>query len=52
MADFENLANLTLEQLRTIRADVAELRNDGRDIKATLAVMRALMASRIRIVIC
>lgn len=44
VADFESLANLTLEQLRAIRTDVSELRNDNRDIKATLALLRAYVA--------
>ncbi len=46
MNDFENLSHLALEQLRVIRTDVAELRNDNRDIKASLAVMRAYIADQ------
>jgi ferritin len=41
-----DLENLTLEHLRAIRTDVAELRNDNRDIKATLAVLRAYVADQ------
>lgn len=46
MADFENLANLTLEQLRAMRTDISELRSDSRDIKASLAVLRAYVADQ------
>jgi hypothetical protein len=32
--------------LRAIRTEIAEPRNDGRDIKATLAVLRAYIADQ------
>lgn len=41
-----DLENITLEHLRAIRADVTELRTDSRDIKATLALLRAYIADQ------
>jgi ferritin len=41
-----DLTNITLEHLRAIRGDVSELRNDSRDIKAGLAVLRAYIADQ------
>lgn len=43
VADFENL---TLEHLRALRTEVGEVREDTRDIKAQLAVIRAYIADQ------
>jgi ferritin len=43
---YDTLASLTLEQLRSIRGDVAELRNDSRDVKAALTIIRAYIADQ------
>lgn len=43
MADFEKL---TLEQLRSLRAELGEVRTDTRDIKAQVAVIRAYIADQ------
>jgi hypothetical protein len=45
MNRYHTLSNLTLEQLRAIRTDIADLRNDNRDIKGSLAVLRTNIAA-------
>jgi hypothetical protein len=43
MTDFQSI---TLEHLRAIRSDVAELRADSRDIKAQLTLIRGYIADQ------
>ena len=38
--------SIILEHLKTIRADVKQLRSDNRDIKAALSVVRAYIHRR------
>lgn len=41
----ENIENLVLEQLRALRADVASVKEDTREIKTRLAVVESGIAS-------